>query len=216
MGWCIYTRSLSAYDLDIRDCRFKNVGQALSVSLSGSGAKAELIRCRGENVGYWVILHNPDDRMSVTVDQSTIDSCPRGGFYHKLLDGLKDNMAYGEKSEFFKTFNDVIDKEKVVEDLIKRLGSEDHTPDALQDWDSTRTFAALKLREALEAENGWAPREEERSPEHKKAIDRCYAFYALLAKAPLGALSEYSIRGSLAFVSDQNLVNAVVSQLYNN
>ena len=218
LTWCIDTRSVSAYDLAIRDCRFKNSSQALSVSLSGSGAKAELIRCRGENVGYWVILHNPDDRMSVTVDQSTIDSCPRGGFYHKLLDGLKDNMAYGEKSEFFKAFNDVLDKEKVVEDLIKRLDSEDHTPDALQDWDSARTFAALKLREALEAENGWAPGEEERSPEHKKAIDRCYAFYALLAISPITSISDSKdpIRGSLdAFVSDKNLVNAVVSELNN-
>ena len=218
LTWCIDTRSVSAYDLAIRDCRFKNSSQALSVSRSGNGA-AELTRCRGEDVGYWVILHNPDDRMSVTVDQSTIDSCPRGGFYHKLLDGLKDNMAYGEKSEFFKAFNDVLDKEKVVEDLIKRLDSEDHTPDALQDWDSARTFAALKLREALEAENGWAPREEERSPEHKKAIDRCYAFYALLAISPITSISDSKdpIRGSLnAFVSDKNLVNAVVSQLHNN
>lgn len=218
LTWCIDTRSVSAYDLEIRDCRFKNVDQALSVSLSGIGAKAELHRCSGKNIGYWVILHNPDDRMSVTVDQSTIDSCPRGGFYHKLLDGLKDNMAYGEKSEFFKAFNDVLDKEKVVEDLIKRLDSEDHTPDALQDWDSARTFAALKLREALEAENGWAPGEEERSPEHKKAIDRCYAFYALLAISPITSISDSKdpIRGSLdAFVSDKNLVNAVVYELNN-
>ena len=216
LTWCIATRSVSAYDLDIRDCRFKNVGQALSVSLSGSGAKAELTRCRGENIGYWVILHKPDAKMSVTVGQFTINSCPRGGFYHKLLDGLKDNMAYGEKSEFSKTRKDVFDKERAVEDLIKRLGAENYTPGALQDWDSARTFAALKLREALEAENAWAPGEEERSPEHKKAIDRCYAFYALLAKAPLGSLSEDSVRGGLGtFVSDKNLVNAVVSELNN-
>lgn len=218
LTWCIDTRSVSAYDLAIRACRFKNSSQALSVSLSGSGAKAELTRCRGENVSYWVILHNPDDRMSVTVDQSTIDSYPRGRFYHKLLDGLKDNMAYGEKSEFSKTRKDVFDKERVVEDLIKRLGAESPTPDALQDWDSARTFAALKLREALEAENGWAPGEEERSPEHKKAIDRCYAFYALLAISPITSISDSKdpIRGSLdAFVSDKNLVNAVVSELNN-
>ena len=215
LTWCINTRSVSAYDLEIRDCRFKNSSQALSVSRSGNGAKAELTRCRGEDVGYWVILHNPDDRMSVTVDQSTIDSCPRGGFYHKLLDGLKDNMVYGEDSEFSKIRKDVFDKKRAVEDLIKRLEAESPTPGVLQDWDSARTFAALKLREALEAENGWAPREEERSPEHKKAIDRCYAFYTLLAAAPLRSLSEDSIRGSLAFVSDKNLVNAVVSQLNN-
>ncbi len=215
LTWCINTRSVSAYDLEIRDCRFKNSSQALSVSRSGNGAKAELTRCRGEDVGYWVILHNPDDRMSVTVDQSTIDSCPRGGFYHKLLDGLKDNMVYGEDSEFSKIRKDVFDKKRAVEDLIKRLEAESPTPGVLQDWDSARTFAALKLREALKAENGWAPREEERSPEHKKAIDRCYAFYTLLAAAPLRSLSEDSIRGSLAFVSDKNLVNAVVSQLNN-
>lgn len=215
VGWCIYTRSLSAYDLDIRDCRFKNVGQALSVSLSGSGAKAELTRCRGGNMGYWVVLHNPDDRMSVTVDQSTIDSYSKGRFYHKLLDGLKDNMAYGEDSEFSKAFKDVFDKKKAVEDLTKRLGSESPTPGVLQDWDSARTFAALKLREALEAENAWAPGEEERSPEHKKAIDRCYGFYVLLAMSPIASMSEDSIRGGLGtFVSDKNLVNVVVPEFF--
>lgn len=215
LTWCIDTRSVSAYDLEIRDCRFKNINQALSVSLSGSGAKAKLNWCRGENVGYWVILHKPDAKMSVTVDQSTIDSYPEGRFYHKLLDGLKDNMAYGEESEFSKTRKDVFDKERAVEDLIKRLGAENHTRDALQDWDSARTFAALKLREALEAENGWAPGEEDRSPEHKKAIDCCYAFYALLAKAPLGSLSENSVRGGLGtFVSDKNLVNVVVPEFF--
>ena len=170
---CINTRSSSDYNLNIRNCVFRNSFVALLVSKSGSNGKAFISACNG-NVMYWTMLLEPgSSTMAVNIDQKTIDTDAESLFSHELFNDTSDDeqllLSFANLhvcfSKLFASAQAVIEKEKE------------------RSWEAIRLLATGELQKHLleisATDDGIAPQE------IKKRIDQCVDMYALLAAAPI-------------------------------
>ena len=219
--WAVSANWTSEYDITIQNCSFGKVNQAFSNNASTSiYAEAKIVRCKGENVGYWVIIHNPDSRISVTVDQATIDSMPGSDFWHKITEEMKSNQTY-----------DALQFNSCLEDLqkaLKKLPSDVQkvivTKKQKGSWDATRLFAFGELQRRLPKidfnDSSLSKRD------IKEEIGYCVALYALLASAPVSEfitpkveldfklLDDFFIREMTSLLKDKNLVHPALTMFF--
>ena len=204
LAWCIDTVSVSSYSLNIKNCTFRNSSQALSVSSSGSGARASLTNCKGENINWWVIQHQTGTSiMYVTVDQATINSFAGSDYSHKMIEALNDNNRYNSQ-QFYQYMEDLSRNFKALSDGAKNLIFKEQS----KGWDDIRIYAMTELNRKLREAD-------------INNTDEIISLYALLACAPVAGLLDYD--GDIPFdrllskceeilgysVKDRNLIRPI-------
>ena len=227
LTWCVSTISISDYDLHIDSCTFRFCKQALSVDKSGSRARASITGCKGGS-GWLTVLHEPDSKMIVTIDQSTLDSCNGGDFFHKIVEDLKDDRRRDDKKQQFealrKNFNETFGKLNGSLQSVKVVIGKYSEPSI----DEIRMNALSDLQERLSSID---PQDSNMTTDElEKRISDCMFSYVLLAVAPAcGILYEGNIfRGDNPprfelfsdvldnIVKDNNLIHPIIRAFRSN
>lgn len=204
--WSVSTIGSAAYDLEITECTFKNTGQALAVNQDTSKGKALITNSRGENLGYWVILHR-DNSMVVTVDQKSINAAKGTIFYHKLTEKLEDGRRYGE-SVLEKYAKELMERENLVGKSIVILDEYMESLKKRKQTDLLSLLTTVRYEQRDLPEIDFSDSDLS-AQEIKENINRHVTLYAFLAMLPLETQQDIWEDALRNFVKDENIVQVV-------